>query len=95
MGDVLICDECGGAGVHPFDRGPAFETCPRCGGAGLRFTDPTRSARDLRDLLAARGRAAELLTQAGEGAAVRAQTSALAAVEERLERLEQELARRR
>lgn len=94
MGEVLICDECGGAGVRAFDRGPAIETCPRCDGAGLRFTDPKRSARDLRDLLAARGSAAEVLAQVGEGAALRAQTNVLATVEERLDRLEQELAGR-
>lgn len=94
MGDVLSCEECGGSGVQSYARGPAIETCPRCAGAGLRFTEPSRAARDLRELLSARGRAAEVLAQAGEGAALRAQTVVLAAIEERIEAIEHELARR-
>jgi hypothetical protein len=95
MPRVHLCEECGGSGALPYDRGPAAERCPRCGGVGVRFADPQAAARDLRDLLTAPGADSPELLALGPGGVVRALAAALALVEARVAETEAELARRR
>jgi hypothetical protein len=90
MGHVVICDECAGAGVHGYDRGPTLERCPRCRGAGLLFGDAATGARDFRDVIT--GPAGSEFAGLPEGAALRALAILTAQLEERCERLERELA---
>jgi hypothetical protein len=91
---VHICEDCGGNGAHGYERGPAAERCPRCRGAGVVFGDLQSAARDLRDLLTAANAQTPELLALGPGGALRALSSAVALLEERVAAIEQELARR-
>jgi hypothetical protein len=89
MGTVFVCDECGGAGAHGYERGPAVERCPRCAGVGLVFADPATAARDFLHLIT--GVQGSELSALGEGGALRALAALTARLEARCEQLQQDL----
>jgi hypothetical protein len=93
VGSIFVCDDCGGAGAHGYDRGPVVERCPRCAGVGLIFGNAATGARDFLDLLT--GVRGTELTALGEGVAIRALAVLAARLEEQCEQLQQELNRLR
>ena len=88
MSRLLPCPDCDARGTRLPARGGA-EECPTCRGTGFLYPDP-----ELRGLFRELLRDEHLLLTAGEGVTRRLLLEGLARLEQRVERIEQELARR-